>query len=152
MSQEPNDVPPAIRALLEGLRHPEAPLRLSAAQALGEQGEDSTPAVGPLLGAALHDADPAVRLESAVALARIARREEAVVPLLVRALKEGDEARRWIAADRLREIGPAAREAVMALLDGLCDSAQPPLVRQGFALALRRIIPEAEVQPRAAGG
>jgi HEAT repeat protein len=149
MRDETNDGPPApVRGLLEGLRHPEAPVRLSAAQALGDHGEEGTPAVGALLQASLHDADAAVRLEAAVALARIAGRNETLIPLLIRALQEGDEARRWIAADRLREIGPEAREAVMALLEGMCDPAQPPAVRQGFALALRRIVPE----PRGAEG
>jgi HEAT repeat protein len=142
MSQERNDVATAVQGLLDALRSPEAPVRLSAAQGLAERGAESRAAVGALLHTSLHDDDPAVRLAAAVALARIDRREKAVVPLLIRALKEGDDGRRWIAADCLAEIGPVAREAVPVLEELLTDLERPPLVRHSFEVALRRLTPE----------
>jgi HEAT repeat protein len=137
----PRAVP--VAELVQALRDPHAAVRFGAAQALGQRGAEGGPAVGPLLQAALRDPDAAVRLEAAVALYRIDRRVDTILPLLVRVLREPDEARRWIAADCLREIGPAAREAVPALLEGLEGDFRSVLVRNSFLLALNRIDPEA---------
>jgi HEAT repeat protein len=141
MSDE-TEVAAAVRALLDSLQSAEAPVRLSAAQALAERGADAIPAVGALLQAALRDTDPGVRLAAAVALARIDRRETIVVPLLIRALEEGDDGRRWIAADCLADIGPAADAAVPVLEELLKEPDRPPHVRHSFEVALRRLVPE----------
>jgi HEAT repeat protein len=141
MGQERDDVAAAVRELLDGLQSPEAALRPSAAQGLAERGPAALPAVGALLQTSLRDADAAVRL-AAVALSRIDRREKAVVPLLVRALKEGDDAQRWIAADCLAEIGPSADAAVPVLEELLKDPNRPPHLRHSFEVALRRLVPD----------
>jgi HEAT repeat protein len=132
-----------VAELVQALRDPAAAVRFGAAQALGQRGPEVGPAVGPLLQVALRDPDAAIRLEAAVALYKIDRRVDTILPLLVRVLREPDEARRWIAADCLRDIGPAAREAVPALLEGLEGDFRSVLVRNSFLLALNRIDPEA---------
>jgi HEAT repeat protein len=134
---------PPVAELVQALHDPSAPVRFGAAQALSERGADGDPAVGTLLELALHDPDPAVRLEAAVALYRIDRRADIILPLFIRVLREPDEARRWIAADCLRGMGPAAREAVPALLEGLDGHFHSVMVRNSFLLALNRIDPEA---------
>src|SRR5689334_18948635 len=77
--------------LVAALQDPAAAVRFSAAQALGERGPEAGPAVGPLLQVALRDPDAGVRLEAAVALYRIDRRVDTILPLLVRVLHEPDE-------------------------------------------------------------
>jgi HEAT repeat protein len=133
----------SVPELVQALDDPSAPVRFGAAQALGEWGAEGDPAVGKLLQLSLGDADSAVRLEAAIALYRIDRRTENILPLLVRVLREPDEARRWLAADCLRSMGPLAREAVPALLEGLEGDFKSLLVRNSFLLALNRIDPEA---------
>jgi HEAT repeat protein len=132
-----------VAELVRALHDPSPPVRFSAVQALGERGAAGGPAVGSLLQLSLHDPDPAVRLEAAIALYRIDGRAENILPLLLRVLREPDEARRWLAADCLRTMGPEAREAVPALLEGLEGNFKSVLVRNSFLLALNRIDPEA---------
>jgi hypothetical protein len=62
-----------------------------------------------------------------------------VVPVLAAAVRDGGEVLRWIAADCLGEIGPAARDAVPALRAALAQEGTLALVRQGLRLALERI-------------
>lgn len=133
----------SIVDLMQALGDPSVLVRYSAAQALGERGTESTPAVGALLRTALRDEDRVVRLQAAIALYKIDGREQMVVPLLVKALRGPDEVCRWMAADCLREIGPAAQAAVPALLDGLRAESRLSLLRCGLELALGWIDPEA---------
>lgn len=130
---------PPIAELVQGLNDPNAAIRFSAAQALGERAEESQAAVGLLLQKALRDPDGGVRLEAAMALYKIDRREEKILPLLIKALQDPDEARRWIAADCLGEIGPPAREAIPALRALLEREFKSPLIRASVALALDKI-------------
>jgi len=58
----------------------------------------------------------------------------------VRALKSSDSLERRLAAHALAEIGPAAREAVLALIEALQD--QESFVRVWAAAALARVKPE----------
>jgi HEAT repeat protein len=128
-----------VTDLIQALHDPNAPIRFSAAQALGERGADSLAAVGVLLQKALSDPDGGVRLEAAMALYKIDRREEKILPILIKALRDPDEVRRWIAADCLGEIGPAAREAVPVLRELLQSEFKSPLIRASVALALEKI-------------
>jgi HEAT repeat protein len=128
-----------IADLIKALNDPEAAIRFSAAQSLGERGEESLPAVGTLLNRALGDADGGVRLEAAMSLFKIDGRVEKILPVLIKALQEADEVRRWIAADCLGEIGPPAREAIPALRDVLQLEFKSPLIRASIALALEKI-------------
>jgi HEAT repeat protein len=129
----------SVTELLDYLNAPEAPLRFSAAQALGEWRAEAQPAVGRLLQVTLQDPDPGVRLEAAMALYRIGGEAGKVVPLLVNALGDASEVRRWIAADCLGEIGPAARSAAPALRAALHREEQSPLIRKALTLALEKI-------------
>jgi HEAT repeat protein len=126
---------PPIADLIQALNDANAPIRFSAAQALGERGEESQPAVGLLLQKALRDPDGGVRM----ALYKIDRHEEKILPMLIKALQGPDEVRRWIAADCLGEIGPAAREALPALREVLRQEFKSPLIRASVALALEKI-------------
>jgi HEAT repeat protein len=130
---------PSIAELIQSLNDSNAATRFSAAQALGERGQESQPAVGILLQKALRDPDGGVRLEAAMALYKIDRQEEKILPLLIKALQDPDEVRRWIAADCLGEIGPGARSAIPALRDLLQREFKSPLVRAAVGLALARI-------------
>jgi HEAT repeat protein len=128
-----------IADLIKALNDPEAPNRFSAAQALGERGQESLSAVGALLQKALNDPDGGVRLEAAVALYKIDRRVEKILPVLIKALRDPDEVRRWIAADSLGEIGPAARDAIPALRELLRGEFRSALLRRSVTLALEKI-------------
>jgi HEAT repeat protein len=130
---------PPIADLLQALNDPEAPIRFSAAQALGERGAETLPAVGMLLQKAVSDPDGGVRLEAAMALYKIDGREDKILPVLIRALRDPDEVRRWIAADCLGEIGPPAREALPTLRELLQHEFKSSLIRKGVALAVQKI-------------
>jgi HEAT repeat protein len=129
----------AIADLVAALNDPSAPIRFSAAQELGERASESHEAVGLLLQKALRDPDGGVRLEAAMALYKIDRSAEKILPMLIKALQDPDEVRRWIAADCLGEIGPQAREAIPALRDVLQKEFKSALVRTRVALALQKI-------------
>jgi hypothetical protein len=130
---------PAIADLILALNDASAPIRLSAAQELGARSTESQSAVGLLLQKALRDPDGGVRLEAAMALYRIDRRPEKILPMLIKALQDPDEVRRWIAADCLGAIGPEAREAVHALREAIAKEFKSALVRTSMALALQKI-------------
>ena len=121
-------------------------VRFHAAIALGDLGPAGRPAVPGLIHAALWDADPAVRVEAAMALWKIDRKGPLVVPALVRALGDANELICWIAADCLGQIGPEAREAVPALRQALQRDFRISLIKAGVNLALERI------DPQSAGG
>jgi len=130
---------PAIAEHVQALNDADAATRFSAAQALGERGEESQSAVGLLLQKALRDPDGGVRLEAAMALYKIDGHAEKILPMLIKALQDPDEVRRWIAADCLGEIGPTAHEAVPALHALLQQQFKSPLIRASVALALEKI-------------
>ena len=125
-----------VAALVEALQGGDAPARLSAAQSLAERGPEGEDAAGALLQAALNDGDPVVRLQSGVALYRIDGRAQVVLPLLLRALADPSDAVCWYAADCLRQIGPAAKEAAGAVREALEKQDRVALVRRSLELAL----------------
>ena len=97
-----------------------------------------------VLQAALHDEDGCVRLAAAIALAKIGGRPMTVVPLLIDVLEdEIDPARRWLAADVLRDLGPTAAQAAPALARALRRHVERPLVRQSIRMALNALRPAA---------
>jgi HEAT repeat protein len=130
---------PPLADLTQALNDPHAPIRFSAAQALGERAAEAQCAVGLLLQKALRDPDGGVRLEAAVALYKIDGRKETILPMLIKALQDPDEVRRWIAADCLGEMGPAASAAVPALRQVLQQEFKSTLIRSSIALALEKI-------------
>jgi HEAT repeat protein len=138
-----------VPALVAALREPAAAVRFGAASTLADLGGEGRAAVAALINVTLWDKDERVRVQSAVALWRIDRREHITVPVLTLALQSDDEYLRWIAADCLGDIGPAAGDAVPALRKALCDDYRAPLIRKSVALALQRIERALEDQPRA---
>lgn len=133
-SQSPARVP----ALLEALRHEEPDIRFGAAQTLGDMGADARPALATLVQA-LQDRHLGVRLQAARAVWLIDRQVPPVIPVLIEALQGEDEVLRWIAADCLGEIGPAAGAAGPALQAALHRSFEIAHARTGVALALERV-------------
>jgi HEAT repeat protein len=134
---------PSVADLLGELADANAPLRFSAAQALGERGEEAASAVGSLLQTALRDPDRGVRLQAAMALYKIDRREQMIIPLLINALKDPNEAHRWFAVDCLGAIGPPAKQAVPALLEAIRGESKSSLLHKSIAVALEKIDPKA---------
>jgi HEAT repeat protein len=108
-----------VASLINSLKDEFPFVRLSAASGLGELRARARDAVPALTTLSLHDPSPRVRLEAAVAIWRIDRRTGRVLPVLIEALKTGDEVSRWIAADCLGEMGTEAHEAVTALQEAL---------------------------------
>ncbi len=119
--------PPAMEPLLESMDHQDADVRLEAAWALGEIGDER--AVGPLVEA-LGDEDWYVRRQAAASLSHLKRRES--VGPLVRALQSQDWHVRQQAARILGEIGDA--RAAKPLSRTLKDV--DPCVKQEAAAAL----------------
>src|SRR5262249_19434764 len=118
-------------------------VRFHAAVALGNLGCAARSAVPALIRTALRDEEPAVRLEAAMALWKIDHKGPLVVPALNKALADDNELICWMAADRLGQIGPEARDAVPALQQALRRPFKIGLIGKAVALALRRIDSEA---------
>jgi HEAT repeat protein len=133
-----------VSALVAALKDPLPFVRLSAAHGLAEQGVKARDAVPALTHVMLYDTAPRVRLETAVALWRIDRRAVRVLPVLIQALDDADEAQCWVAADCLGDMGAEAHEAVPALQALLRRPPHSGLIRMSVGLALQRINPEAE--------
>jgi HEAT repeat protein len=135
-----------LSASVEALQDELAVVRFNAAMALADLGAEARPAIPALIHAHLWDQDAAVRVEAAVALWKIDRRDALAVPGLIKGLQHQNEFIRWIAADCLREMGPYARDAVPALREALRAEFRVALIRRGVALALARIDPQAAAE------
>jgi len=105
---------PAVPALIEALKDPEARVRNAAASALWGLGPKARSAV-PTLAAALADSDDGVRLGAVMALESVGPDAAAAVPALSRAVRDRDGNVRLWAAKALAKIGPPARSALPAL-------------------------------------
>jgi HEAT repeat protein len=114
-------------------------IRSTSANSLGEMGPSAREAIPCLTSVALNDKVPRVRVEAAVAIWRIDRRSNRVVPVLIDALREADEVVRWIAADCLGDIGADARDALPALREALNLPYRARLIHIGVATAIERI-------------
>ncbi len=153
-----------VASLTASLSDPSAEVRARAAQKLGAMGELAKPAAGELT-ALLADEDPSVRRHAISALAAIhpgpevmiplltkllqdsdpgvqlrvlhalAEAGEAAVPGLIRAL-DNDDAAYWVCVV-LRDIGPAAKDAVPALTAKIQDPREE--IRMQAILALGAI-------------
>ena len=150
--------------MIELLKNPSPAIRAHAAHALGQIGDAAKPAAAGLIGllgdtdanvrrqaieaiVAIHpgpqvtvplfvklldDADPGVRMR---VLEAVSERGAQAVPGLIVALKN-DKAAYW-ACLVLREIGPAAKDAVPALIEKLHD--KHPEVRREVVITLAAI-------------
>jgi HEAT repeat protein len=135
-----------VAALVDALNSAVDVVRFHAAIALGNLGPAAQPAVSALIHAGLWDEDPAVRVEAAMALWKIDHRGPLVVHVLIKALDDPNELICWIAAERLGELGSAAREAIPALRQALQREFKASLIRTGVRLALERIDPQAAAE------
>lgn len=106
------DVDAMIGHLTDGRAH----VRVNATRALGLKGELAAAAV-PTMALLLRDSVPAVRKEIAVALGKIGKEAVAAGSQLVGALGDADPEVSEAAFETLAELGPAAREALLAGLD-----------------------------------
>ncbi|HTU93994.1 MAG TPA: HEAT repeat domain-containing protein [Gemmataceae bacterium] len=118
---------PALLAAFQGGR---AAIVLEAGRALWRLGPKNEPAIPALLSAAQGLID-----KSAPARALLASFGPRVVPVLVKALRDDEAARREAAADILGRIGPPARPAVPALLAALKDKSSSVALMAAMALA-----------------
>lgn len=107
---------PAVPALIDALKDPEARVRNAAASALWGLGPKARNAV-PSLAEALADNDDGVRLGVVMALESVGRDAAAAVPALARAVRDRDGNVRLWAAKALAKIGPPARSALPALAE-----------------------------------
>ena len=161
---EGENTPETVASLTASLADPSAEVRARAAQKLGTMGELAKPAAAeltsllkdedptvrrqavsalgaiqpgpevmlPLFAKLLQDSDPGVQLR---VLNAVAETGEAAVPGLIKAL-DNDEVSYW-ACIVLRDIGPAAKDAVPALTEKLKDPREE--IRMQAVLALGAI-------------
>jgi HEAT repeat protein len=128
-----------IAALVDALHSEVDVLRFHAAISLGHLGSDGRPAVADLIHTSLWDEEPAVRVEAAMALWKIDRKLPLVLHVLVKSLEDANEMICWIAAERLGQLGSAAREAIPALRQALQRDFRVSLIKKAVLLALERI-------------
>jgi HEAT repeat protein len=151
----------AISQLTEALKDGSPAVRAHAARALGEIGPAAKPAAAALV-ALIADPDPAVRRQAIKALYAIRPGQEVTLPLFIKLLEDSDPGVRmrvlgaisehgaeavpplikalkndkacyWVCLI-LRDIGPAAKDAVPALLERLKDPR--PEIRREVVLTL----------------
>lgn len=91
----------------------------------------------------LQNADPLVRVHAATLLATLAEKALPAVPTLIGLLKADQAQDRKLAAWTLGEIGPAAEEAVPALLDAVNDENRSVFDMAFWALEQIDLVPAA---------
>jgi HEAT repeat protein len=124
-----NAVPPLVAAM----KDPVPEVRTAAATTLGRMRAAADAAI-PALVTGLRDTDAGVRSCSAEALGRLVRKPGPAVGALARAVTDANSYVRFKASLALEQIGPAARDAVPILIQGLADTrAMPPKVMLGWA-------------------
>jgi HEAT repeat protein len=133
----PDDVP----ALLKALRQEDGAARIEAAGDLGLIGPPAAAAVPALRRLAEHDPDPLVRVEAARAVAGLDPKDEAALPRLVAALRDGAGKVRKRTAECLGDLGPRARPAVADLVRAAGDA--DPAVSWAAIDALGQLGPDA---------
>jgi HEAT repeat protein len=122
-------------ALVGALADGDATVRVFAAGAVGQFGDDATAL--PVLFGGLEHEDAAVRAEAAALLATIPSAHAAVVPALTRALGDPDPLVRLASAQALGQIGEPARPALQPLWRLIRD--EDEAVREGALRAIKRI-------------
>jgi HEAT repeat protein len=113
----------AVRALIKALQHEDVRIRSPAAYSLGRIGPAAKAAVAALTET-LRDPDGHVRINAADALRRIDNSSAGVAALIdvCKDASDSNRSNRCTAAMVLGDFGPAAKEAVPALLELLKDS------------------------------
>lgn len=123
-----------VSEMIEALTDKEMILRLDAAQALGEIGDERAV---PALTKALSDEAISVRKEAAFALGEIGEPAKEAVPALIKALSDDFKEVRGNAAFALGKMSKNAAAAVLPLIQKLGD--RDGFVRVNASLALYRI-------------
>jgi HEAT repeat protein len=106
----------AAPQLLNAFEHPDAQVRVNAADALGQVGADPKKAVPALIGLLKDDPEREVRRSAAGALGEWGAAAVAAVPALRKALR-GEGGGWWVAADAIGKIG--GPDAVLALVEAM---------------------------------
>lgn len=131
---------PAVEPLIQSLSSAPPRGRPGAAEALGLIGADAAPAL-PSLRERLKDPDSKLQQAARTAGRRIRARTRPLAEMIAE-LKHEDANARAEAADELATLGPGAKEALPALLEGLKDltdrkqpvvSLQQAIAAQGWA-------------------
>jgi HEAT repeat protein len=110
----------AAPQLLEAVKHPDAQVRIGAADALGRIGADPKKAVAALIALLTDDPEHEVRRSAAAALGEMGPSAAPAIPALRQALR-GDRGGWWVAADAIGKIG--GPDAVAALVEALENKA-----------------------------
>jgi HEAT repeat protein len=142
--------PAALAVLQELAKSPRTPVRITALGGLAELGADARDAV-PVLTAALADRNLNARYFAASTLQKIGASAASAVPALIKALSthpttepglEGPpryyKDARWVAAQALGSIGPAAKAAVARLRE-VAAKDEASEVRDAATEALKKI-------------
>jgi HEAT repeat protein len=140
----------AVPELIRTLEDSEADTRQTVAWALGCIGPEARAAVPVLSGVLRQEEHPTGRIEAALALWKVDGQAEAVVPVLVAAMRDANLDVCHFAVEALACVGPPARDAVpelRRLLDGRPSGQRPGRrerqVYDAAAQALRNIDPTA---------
>ena len=131
-----------VAALVDALHSEIDVVRFHSAISLGDLGSEGRPAVAALIHTSLWDEASAVRVEAAMALWKIERKLPLVLHVLVNALEDSNELICWIAAERLGQLGPVARDATPALRQALQRDFRVSLIKKAVLLALECIDPQ----------
>jgi HEAT repeat protein len=133
--------PAVVPVLMRALKRPEAPVRATAAEALGLVRPRPVDSVSALV-ASMKDPAPEVRCAAAGSLATIGRPLEQTIPALVVGLGDEKNHVRQVTAAALFEMGRKSRSALPALMKALKDKDER--VRELAAQTLGKIGPEAK--------
>lgn len=132
---------PAAAALSRCVAETDPEIKEYAILALGDIGPGAEAAV-PALRNVLNDEDLDVRLKTAKALWQISRQPDDAIPVFTAILENGADGQRCDAADRLKEMGPWAAQAVPALVNAVKNDSYE-YARCNAAEALGEIGPQA---------
>jgi HEAT repeat protein len=120
----------AVPQLLEAVKHPDAGVRASAAEALTQVGADPEKTVTVLTALLKDDRHRGVRGSAAVALGKMGPAAVSAVPLLRKAMRS-EGGGWWIAADAIGKIGgPDAVPALIEALENKDDDIRLVAIRQ----------------------
>lgn len=129
--------PASLPAFMQALTNGSPTARCNAVSWVGGLGTNARPALPILLDCMKNETNRLTRLRAMLTLGQMRIEPGTVVPAFTNALEDSDPSVRVLAADGLRQFGPAARMATDALTRALADP--DPQVRQEAANALREV-------------
>lgn len=114
--------PPLLLAVQKCLDHPDIEVRYRACSAIESAGSDANAALPRLIELVEKDPSQKIRHAACSALAIDQRQARLVLPVIREALKSDDGGMRECALLALRDLGPAAGEAVPEIIQSLSDN------------------------------